>query len=189
MKAIKVLLALGLLSGAANAATITVSSGLPAQGFNIFVDGVAAPEFYVSVGTWDATTNLFSVFGNPVLDTGKLNASVTATGPASFNGQIIAVMASIAPTQIGSGNGWVVMTHNNNTSFPADVSVATGVTFAATLPTVVTIVGKGFESSGFFDPATGVPGSTQNLNIVTIPEPTTALLGLIGALGLLRRRR
>jgi hypothetical protein len=56
------------------------------------------------------------------------------------------------------------------------------VTFAATLPTTVSIIGRGDAGNGF-----GLSGTTNTINMV--PEPSTALLGLLGIAGLIRRRR
>jgi hypothetical protein len=179
MKLLKLFAALGLLTGASQAATITVSAGLGNQGFTPTVSGSAVSNFTISVGTWDAGTSTFTAFGS-LADTGEVNGQITATGPTSFNNQIIALFIGTGSTIAESGDAWVVLTHNSGTTFPPDVSAATGVTFAATTPGVVTIVGG--QATFGAQTATGYA-----LNFV--PEPSAALLGLLGVAGLLRRRR
>jgi hypothetical protein len=183
MKLLKLFAALGLLmTGASQAATITVSAGLANQGFTPTINGTAVANFTWSVGTWNTATQTFTAFGS-VADTGEVNGSVTATGPTSFNSQVIALFIGTGSTIAESGQNWVVLTHNSGTTFPSDVTQATGVTFAATTPGVVTIVGTGNENHSFgAQTATGYA-----LNFV--PEPSAALLGLLGVAGLLRRRR
>jgi hypothetical protein len=180
MKLLKLFAALGLLmTGASQAATITVSAGLANQGFTPTLNGAPVANFTWSVGTWNSGTQTFTAFGS-VDDTGEVNGSVTATGPASFNNQVIALFIGTGSTIAASGDSWVVLTHNSGTTFPSDVSGATGVTFAATTPAVVTIAGG--QATFGAQTATGFA-----LNFV--PEPSAALLGLLGVAGLLRRRR
>ncbi|QJE96500.1 PEP-CTERM sorting domain-containing protein [Luteolibacter luteus] len=191
MKLLNLFAALGLLcTGASQAATIDVGAGLPAtQGFTptTIVGGVAQPlaSFSWAVGTWDAATQVFSTFGSSVLDTGEVNGSVTATGPATFNGQVIALFIGTGSSIAESGQNWVVLASTNaSTLFPADVSQATAVGFNATTPGSVTFLAKGNEAHNF---GPLVQGQGYNLNFV--PEPSTALLGALGMVGFLRRRR
>jgi hypothetical protein len=57
-------------------------------------------------------------------------------------------------------------------------------------PASASIVGGlGASDSWVGDPGTGVSGNYTTLKLVAIPEPSSMLLGAIGALALLRRRR
>ena len=184
MNALRSLLLLGLMSGLSQAATITVSSGLPAQGFLVTLGGVQTANHLVSVGNFNAGTSTFSSFGSLLIDTDKVNGVFAATSPTSFNGTIIDVFVGLGTTieeSMTSGN-WVVIRTNANTTFPADVSGTGSATFAMTLPTTVSIIGEGNVGHGF-----ATLGSTNTINFV--PEPSTALLGALGVFGLLRRRR
>ena len=189
MKTTKLIIALGLLAGAAQAATITVSAGLTSTGVTPLLNGVVVTNYFTGVGNWNSLTSVFTPFGSINADTGEVSTAVTATSPATFNSTLIAVFVgtgnSIANSGGLDGGSWAVFTSTNNTSFPSDVSAVTGVTFSMTTPAVLNVVGKGNVASGFV--AGGV--STNNFNFVTIPEPSAALLGALGALGLLRRRR
>jgi len=182
MKAIKILIAAGIMTGAAQAATITVSAGLTSQGVTPLVSSVVDTSFFVAVGTWDGSA--FTIFKSGQ-DTGEVSGAYTATGPSSFNGQIIALFLGSGTDIASSGTNWAVFKTAANTAFPADVSQATGVTFTMTTPAALTVLATGNVGAGFV--AGGV--NTNNFELAPIPEPSAALLGAIGALGLLRRRR
>jgi hypothetical protein len=184
MKLLNLCAVIGLLATASSqAATITVAAGLPAQGFTPTVGGVALANFSWAVGTWNAGTSTFTTFGEAFADTGEVNGSVTAAGPSTFNGQAIALFIGTGSSIATSGSSWVVLTSTQNPLFPADVSQPDGVTFSATTPAVVTIVGTG-NAGNSFSAATGT-----GYNLQFVPEPSSALLGLLGVAGLLRRRR
>lgn len=188
MKSVKLIMALGLITGAAQAATITVSAGLPAQGVTPLSTGLVVANFFSAVGTWDAGTSSFTTFATSLADTGEVSNAFTATGPSTFNGAVIALFVGTGNSIATSGTNWAVFTSTANTLFPPDVSAATGVTFSATTPAALNVVGRGNPLGAFT--AGGV--STNNFSfdgIAVIPEPSAALLGAIGALGLLRRRR
>lgn len=182
MKAIKLLIAAGLITGSAQAATITVSAGLTAQGVTPLVSSAVDTSFFVAVGTWNGSA--FSIFASGQ-DTGEVSGTYSATGPASFNSQIIALFVGSGTDIASSGTNWAVFKTVANTAFPADVSQATGVTFTMTTPAAVSVLATGNPGAGFV--AGGV--NTNNFELNPIPEPSAALLGAIGALGLLRRRR
>jgi hypothetical protein len=184
MKLLSSIFAAALCLSAAQAATITVSSGLTSQGFLVTDGGQATAGHFVAVGNFNTLTGVFTVFGSAVADTAKVNTSpgIAATGPSTFNGTIIDVFVGLGNSIESSGAKWVVLRSNANTAFPADVSGTAAVTFAATLPTTVSIIGRGDAGNGF-----GLSGTTNTINMV--PEPSTALLGLLGIAGLIRRRR
>lgn len=184
MKLLKLLAAVGLLSASAQAVTIQISAGIPSQGFTPTNNGTVITNFFYAVGNWNSETSTFSVFGAPVADTGEIGGiSVDATGPASFNNQQIHLFIGTGADIAASGNTWVVLDSTSATAvFPADVSVPGSATFGATTSGVVTVLASGQEVSFTQNGTAG-----QFLNFV--PEPSAALLGLLGAVGLLRRRR
>jgi hypothetical protein len=181
MKAIKLLLALGLLTGAAHSATINISAGTPTQGFLVTSAGAATTSHFVSVGNWDALTSTWTQFGSTLTDTAKVSGQVIASSPTSLNGSVIHLFVGTVNSTT-AGTDWVILRTNTNVAFPADVTGTGAVTFAATLPSTVTFVAKGNEAHSF-----GLSGTTNTINLV--PEPSTALLGLLGMVGLIRRRR
>lgn len=187
MKSIKLFALLALVSGFADAATVTISSGLAAQGYTVLVNTVAPANFFVSVGSWNSINSTWTQFGSSVSDTAKVGGfgGISATSPLSLNGVPIDVFVGTGTDIASSGTGWVILRQNTSTLFPPDITQATNVTWAGSTTDRVTIVGTGNVENGFN--VIGAVGG--NLNLVTIPEPSAALLGALGVLGLLRRRR
>ncbi len=178
MKVTKLIAALSLVCGFANAATITLSSGLTAQGILVTTQGVANTTFNVSIGSWNATTSTFSVFGSTFADNGKISGAQTSDNVA-FNGARVDVFLSNGPGVSTAGTEWVVFTRTTPLAFPANVVPAGNTTYTVSSSAVVTFLAKGDIGNGFTN------ANTLNL----VPEPSAALLGALGALGLLRRRR
>lgn len=171
------LLLLSLACGAAShAATVTVSAGFGAQGLIVNTNGVAATPFTVAVGNWNGTA--FTMFSTSILDTDKVNGVFTAQAPLSLNG--LPLHLWVGNGSVATSTSFVILSSTANTTFPADVSTAGGPTFNAALGTGVNLV----TSKG----ATFTAG-TSTIALTAIPEPSSALLGVVGALGLLRRRR
>jgi hypothetical protein len=81
---------------------------------------------------------------------------------------------------VGSATSFVILTSNPATLFPADVSTAGGPTFNAAIGTNVNLVSA---TNATFT------GATSTINFAAIPEPSVALLGALGLIGLVRRRR
>lgn len=192
MKSIKYLALLACATGFSNAATVTVASGLSTQGFTPYVDGLVLPAFSFAVGSYNTLTSTWTQFGNAIADIGKVGGAggIVATSPTSLNNSIIDLFVGNAST-IGLSTSWVVMRPSAATAkFPADVTGTGAVTLSATVPTGTsgwTIIASGAPSASFGG-ATPVVGGTI-LNLAAVPEPSAALLGALGALGLLRRRR
>lgn len=165
--------------GAAKAATITLSAGFNAAAdIEVTQNGAAVPGgFTVAIGSWDGTT--FTQFGGSFTDTGSVNGSVAATEPASVNGDVIFVYIGIGPVNATAGGQWALFRTATNTAFPADVSstlASATVQFHNSTPGNVVL-----EASS---------NATFNANVVNfVPEPSAALLGAFGVVGLLRRRR
>jgi MYXO-CTERM domain-containing protein len=184
MKLVLLFAATILLAGASQAATVTITAGLANQGLTPNFVGIAQPSsYFVSVGVWNAGSQTFSPFGSAFSDTGEVNGQVTATGPATFNNQQVALYVGMGASIAESGPFWVVFTSTNaGAFFPPDVSAPSGVTFAATAPAVLNVAAAGLFA--FIHPQTA---TGYQLDIV--PEPSAALLGLLGVAGLLRRQR
>lgn len=164
-----------LFSPRAQAATITVSAGFDsATQLTVPVN----PTFTVAVGAWDGVN--FVQFGSSVVDSGAVNGPFTATIPPEVNNQVIHVFVGIGPVQFTPSNYWILLRTSQNTSFPSDVSsslASATVPLHNTVPGTVVLVAAG-------------PGASLVGNeIIFIPEPSSALLGLVGIAGLLRRRR
>ncbi len=186
MKSLKLIVMLAIVGGGANAATITLTQGFGAQGFTVLVGGVAPASFFWAAGNYDTLSSTWTQFGTSILDTAKANGTVTSTSPASLNNSLINIFIGSGTDIASSGSSWVILGSTSATLFPPDVTAATNVTFAAANTNTVTFVAKGDTNNGFTAPVGATGG---NLNLVTIPEPSAALLGALGALGLLRRRR
>jgi hypothetical protein len=166
--------------GAAKAATITVTAGFnAANDIDVTLNGAPPATFTVAVGSWDGTT--FTQFGTAVTDTGSVNGAFTATGPTEVNNDVIFVYVGIGAgvnTVAGSGQ-WALFRTATNTAFPSDVTNALASSTVqfhnATAGNVVLAAGNNHQYTG----------NTVNF----VPEPSAALLGALGVVGLLRRRR
>ena len=175
MKKLITLAAAVALAGAAQAATITVSPGFNA---NNDIDVTGAASFTVAIGSWDGTT--FTQFASTISDTGSVNGVFAATAPAEVNGDVIFVYVGIGPVNTATGQGqWALFRTAGNTPFPTDVSsvsaTATVNFHNTTAGNVVAVAGNNYTYQG---------------NVVNfVPEPSAALLGALGVVGLLRRRR
>lgn len=172
-------------AGLSNAATVTISSGLSSQGVTVSRNGVPLPTFNVSIGSWDGTT--FTVFGSTFSDSDKINGAVTATD-TFFNTKRIDVLLSTGTTIANSGTEWVIFSRNTVTNFPADASQAGNTTWTFSSSSVVSIQANG-EPTGGLDTQGNKFTTANNFDFYVVPEPSVALLGALGVLGLLRRRR
>jgi MYXO-CTERM domain-containing protein len=192
MKLIKLLALVGCTATLSSAATVTISSGLATQGFTPYVNGTALASFSFAVGSYNTLTSTWTQFGDAKADTGKVGGAggIVATSPTSLNGSIVDLFVGTNNTIVGS-TAWVIIRPSATTAkFPADVTGTGSVTPAASVPTGAsgwTIIASG-DPSAIFGGTTPVVGGTI-LNLTTVPEPSAALLGAVGALGLLRRRR
>jgi hypothetical protein len=170
-------LAIGIASlTVAKAATVTVSAGFNPSA-DIEVTAFGAPvSFTVAIGSWDGTN--FVQFGQSITDTGSVNGAFTATGPTEVNNHVIHVWVGIGPVST-SGGMFALFRTATNTAFPSDVSaplVSATLNMHNAIPgNVVLVTGNNINQFA----------STLDF----IPEPSAALLGALGVVGLLRRRR
>ena len=180
MKKLFALVFLAVATLSSNAATITIAPGFSNQ-ITVTLDGIAVPgTFHVAIGSWNGSA--FTQFASGYQDSGTINGSVVGTSPtAGINGAVIHVYVGIGnAVNTGPEGNWVLLKSGANTAFPTDVSsTSASATFHMNnaSPNVVNFVA-------------GSAGNSLQGNIVRlVPEPSTALLGLLGIAGLLRRRR
>lgn len=158
-----------------NAATVSVTGGF-GTGVLVTVDGLSS-TYSLDVGGFES--NIFTAFASPAVNKAagtKIAGSFAGVGPASLNSDAIFL-------RITTPVGFVIL--NSAAAFPADTSSALGsstVSFTSSASGSVVSFGGGDVSGASFLTA-------NNLNFTAVPEPSAALLGMIGALGLLRRRR
>jgi len=190
--------------GVSHGATVVISAGLGGtniQGVSLKVGEttLASTEFYVGVGRYDLLTGSFSPWQTLALDTAtgspsnEVSGSFTSVTSAAFNGLGIQVFvgaldsASATATPFTpSGKKWAVFSSTTNPLFPTS-SGSSSQTFNMTTQATLGVVATGDPSNNWGTSST-TSGSAGN-HFVLVPEPSAALLGAIGALGLLRRRR
>ncbi len=180
MKLIKsIVLSLLAAAGMASAATVTLAPGF-GTGIIVTADGVNTP-YTVTIGGFEG--GIFTQFGsasNSFTSGTKLGGAYAATGPDSLNGDRVFIRIDI-----GAGRFGIFQTTGTAPSgfFPSDVTSALLSSTANVNNTGQLVIASsgGVQSVAF--------GSANNINFVAIPEPSTALLGLLGVAGLIRRRR
>jgi hypothetical protein len=185
MKTLKLaLISLLAAAGVAQSATVTLSSGF-GTGIIVTADG-ANTAYSVTIGGFEG--GIFTQFGttsNAFAAGVKLGGNYGGVGPDSLNGDRVFIRIAFTNTS-GSGFG-IFQTTTQGTAtglFASDVTNALSSTSASVSSTAfitLAAVGGVAQSSSF--------GSANNVNFVTVPEPSTALLGLLGIAGLIRRRR
>jgi hypothetical protein len=144
MKLAKLFIVLAAMAASAKGATITLSSGLSAQGVLVTVNNVSVPNFNLAIGTWDAGTSTFTTFGASFVDDGKINGAQTSAD-TFFNGKQVAVFLGTGSDIASSGNSWVVFTRNTALNFPANVAPAGNTTYTVSSQTAVSFLAKGLS--------------------------------------------
>lgn len=196
------------LMGCSFGATYTITNGSGATAFGIgnsSGDGFQGLEGVAAVGTFssldfntftqaDFVTN-FSAYGSPGFTNFRTagvfgnNGTFTYTpggvvGGSSFDGQAMLVLVGNADT-FANSTEFLVLDLGRNFSAADDaiatpqtvaITDSTSVLFGGTVGNIVTFNGDVSTNQGFI---TSVP----------VPEPSIALLGGLGVLGLLRRSR
>lgn len=192
----------------ADAATIAVGRGIGNPGIIASASGVplATGGYYIATGTFTngagvtevpvittdfssllAAVAAFDVFTSALAPatgttTGTITGSFASTGgatPTVFNLKPIYFLVGNGTTQANS-TAFGIFGLTTSTNFPADV--------AATVSTSLTLA-NGTSIVPLNNAGTVTQNSFGLVSSAPIPEPSAALLGAIGALGLLRRRR
>jgi hypothetical protein len=203
----KTIMLIGLVAaslGSASAATIAISGGSSTQGFTVtnasgnaigassyFAIGyyTAVPTITNGASLLTAVSNL-NIFASGLTGAGptyKMAASFTNTTVTGADSQQIYFVLGNGTTQANSTQ-FALFTTSAATLFPANITAAgstnislTGAT-GATTPVML-------ANAGTATPGSGAPGTIKLVDTVVVPEPSAALLGGLGLLGLLRRRR
>jgi len=192
----------------ANAATVNIGGVISAATGLVAtkVDGtrLTSGGYYIGVGSFTAvpvipegtkdisqyvnTLNLFATNLSPTTTgntQGTITGSFAATGGGNaslFNGKQIYVVVGNGATAALS-NEWAILTSTLNVLFPADVTTSSTASISfGSIANSVMVPNAGTEIDNISPVKDGI-------QLVGIPEPSAALLGAIGALGLLRRRR
>ncbi len=106
-------------------------------------------------------------------------ATWTTLFPETTTGNPVALdMRVVLDTTGGAGN-WTA------TWFAKNTADSTYITVRATTD----LLTEDIDSVGYALSGTGISGNVDNFSLTVVPEPSAALLGAIGALCLLRRRR
>jgi len=195
-----------LLAGASSAATIAVGRGGATNGYTVFnpasLGGAnlsTTGGFYIAVGTYasEPVISNLAQFQSAVANFqvfASVNSPTTGTTTGSVTGSFVATDAAFngAALYILVGNG---TTKENSSAFAILKGDPAAFTFPATSgqPSgsgTVTLTGAAVASPiGIAGTETDVANLPDNLVLAAIPEPSVALLGALGLLGLVRRRR
>lgn len=199
MKMTKYVSLMVAMIGSASAATIAVSAGLGGTSGLVVLnaDGIAMTgQTWFAVGSFataptiadpkliSTTIGTMNIFANGLTAAAspfKLAQSFTnITNPDLFNSKVMYFALGNGTTQQNSTQ-FALFTMTALTAFPADITGATSVNLTmANVTSVATLANGGVE----IDTA-----GPDRIRLVGVPEPSAALLGALGALGLLRRRR
>lgn len=207
MKSIKYIVAGLILAGfaASSQAVITVNW---ASNFNTFLtDNTGAANYLtgdlVEIGTFASAPTIgssslagFSVFDSTLAVAGAISASSTFPGGATFgHNQIYLVVFNAATAGLATQEGifFVDMASNAAWRFPADADTI-NTTKIDLQDMYVGTDGAGAAATGatVVFGATGQDGSGPYHLLETVPEPSSYALvgmGLLGAIGLIRRRK
>lgn len=182
LKLLKIAAVFGLLCSSASATTVVLGGGTTGFQF-VTSEGAVLPNTLVTVGTFTGGT--FSAFegtGTPQIGlgavstfAGRWNNQIANTGAAAnpFNGADIYVAIQ--------NQGGVTYVTSSAWSFPTNAGgVGDSITILASEI-------DGYEESLSTVPWVSTGGGQVVLGVV--PEPSVALLGALGVLGLIRRRR
>jgi hypothetical protein len=191
-----------------HAATIAVG-----QGFGTNVGVVAKTQFanggvalsgggyYLAVGTFTVEPVITTEFSSLLAAVGSFNIFQTLTSPTAVGatqGSIVGAFTSTGgadpsifntkPIYMVIGNGANAASSTEWGIFRTPVAFPANVTLSGSTPVTLSSVSS-FTALANAGTAIDIDGGKDQFQLVGIPEPSAALLGALGALGLLRRRR
>jgi hypothetical protein len=207
----KIAFLFGALASTSFGALVTVESlqtfdGTGDTGF-LISPGVAVTTGSASVGIFSTLTDLevaglasslnlaglqaaFTALGTDTFSNVEANFGVANAGLVSiFNANFVPTPGETLYTLTTSGDKWAFFKHNAAlTADPLPPSLPNS--YNLSLSDGEILVGtSGGSYIADFTPLGGTATTTVANSIQLIPEPSAALLGALGALGLLRRRR
>jgi len=186
-KATTLLAFLVAMSGAATAASLTITA---AEDTSFNLGGtLLGSTFSVTGGWYDVGQGLdFASISAGFISAGSV--AFPYGGDANFNGYVSGVTPLFDSTVLGLGDKnimWFVTDGSTGYALLED-TVNTFKPEAAIPNTSTTVMNSGLYGT-FTQHATDPSSSVASIGLIPIPEPSAALLGALGALGLLRRRR
>lgn len=180
-------------SSLSNGIPVLDAAGVPLSGANrSWSVGYFSNGFDFATATAATIITNFTTFGttntNFAFNGGVSSSEVVAlpANDATFTGKTIHILYGNAASVVGS-TAFAVLTAN--TLFPTVDGAANGAASATTLAPGNVVFGRVLTSGNFTQPAGGTFASGVQVLTVAIPEPSAVLLGAVGFLGLLRRRR
>ena len=190
MKIISALFACSMLAGVSSAATIGVTVIANNTGtIGNITAGASATLLTGTAYIYVTTTELGAA------DFASFSAGTTALAKTNFE----ALLAAPTPLRTASFTNGVIASTGNLSLNPGeksyvffDATTYYGIYQGANVPSsgAVTInPSNNLEDLKGTSAVQSFSGTTSGFQLVAVPEPSAALLGMLGALGLLRRRR
>jgi len=201
-------LSLAMLASS-NAATVAVGGVISGStgivGVTKSGTALTSGGYYIACGSFSSAPAILADFSNLNATVDSMNIFATLTSPTAVGNTLATITGSFVSTGGGNaslyngksiyfviGNGssranstdFAVFTTATDIKFAADVTqtTSTSVSFGSINNTVM-VANGGTEIDNIS------PAKDQIQMVSAVPEASTALLGAIGALGLLRRRR
>jgi len=196
----------GVISAATGIVATSPNGGALTNGGYYIAVGSFATVPVIGPGDTDISSfvdsmNVFATVTSPTLvgnTKGTITGSFISTGggnASAFNLKQIYFTVGNAATKHASTE-WAIFTTATNIAFPADVTAPTAVTVSlGSIANSVMVANAGTEIDNVSPVKDGIMFGTlstigyQPVPEPSAPEPSAALLGALGALGLLRRRR
>lgn len=206
-----------LITPAFSDAALVINNLVPGtQGFAASLSGPTAGDFFApfenrqfafsfttGLDTVTVTDFTFSInMGDAFLSPIQVTLSTGTVVPGGTGSMTLGSVAPLAPTPIGqllTITPASTITLQPSTEYWAHLTVPTGSAIYAVNNSNAPILASGWAlgNSWYYDPdfggswteITSGPQARVSLNVQTVPEPTTAMLGCLGALLVCRRRR
>jgi hypothetical protein len=189
------------LSCFASGATINLG-GAPASRLAVQTSGgsfiTGANSFYITAGTYQVLPASFDTAISGLIPLRNLSNTVVSVGAAApaveGNPSLIGgSFVGVGPDTLSSAQIFFLIANNADYTLATEVAVLRAST--QLFPNPVSGSGTIAVTSSLtglvevFGSVTDAPSGNDFVTLVAIPEPSTALLGLLGVAGLIRRRR